>query len=130
MRAVQITEFGGPEVLNVVDLADPVPSASQVLIEVDRAGVNYADTHHTENTYLAPSSLPLVPGGEVVGRTPDGRRVVALLNGGGGYAQRAVADLPLTVDVPDGVDDTTALAFVVQGSTAWLLLRKSTHLEA
>lgn len=130
MRAVQVTEFGGPEVLNLVELPDPEPGDGQVLVEIDRAGVNYADTHQAENSYLAPSTLPLVPGGEVVGRTPDGRRVVALLNGGGGYAQRAVADLPLTVDVPEGVDDTTALAFVVQGSTAWLLLRKSTHLEA
>ncbi|GAA1988782.1 zinc-binding dehydrogenase [Amycolatopsis minnesotensis] len=116
--------------LNLVELPDPEPGDGQVLVEIDRVGVNYADTHQAENSYLSPSSLPLVPGGEVVGRTPDGRRVVALLNGGGGYAERAVADLPVAVDVPDGVDDTTALSFIVQGSTAWLLLRRSTHLEA
>jgi NADPH2:quinone reductase len=128
MRAVQITEFGGPEVLNVVELPDPVPSAGQVLIEVDRAGVNFADTHHTENTYLAPTTLPLVPGGEVVGRTPEGRRVVALV-GSGGYAERAVAHGFLAFDVPDAVDDLTALALIVQGTTAHLLLRRSVHLE-
>src|SRR6188472_1446599 len=128
MRAVQITEFGGPEVLNVVELPDPVPSAGQVLIEVDRAGINYADTHHTENTYLAPTTLPLVPGGEVVGRTPDGRRVVALV-GSGGYAERAVAEGFMSFEVPDAVDDLAALAMIVQGTTAWILLRRSVHLD-
>jgi NADPH:quinone reductase len=46
MRAVQITRFGGPEVLDVVDLPDPVPSDGQQLFDVSTAGVNYADTHH------------------------------------------------------------------------------------
>ncbi|RSN09071.1 NADPH:quinone reductase [Streptomyces sp. WAC 05977] len=129
MRAVQVTEFGGPEVLNLVDLPDPVPGPGQQLVEVDRIGVNYADTHQAENSYLAPSKLPLVPGGEIVGRTADGKRVVALLNGGGGYAERAVADEVTSFDVPDGIDDLTALSFIVQGTTASLLLRKSAHLE-
>ncbi|WP_158889284.1 quinone oxidoreductase family protein [Amycolatopsis anabasis] len=128
MRAVQVTEFGGPEVLTPVDLPDPVPGAGQLLIEVDHAGVNYADTHQAENSYLAPSKLPLVPGGEVVGRTADGRRVVALIDGGG-YAERALGNPATAFDVPDGVDDLTALAFIVQGVTAWVLLRKNAHLE-
>ena len=46
MRAVQITRFGGPEVLDVVDLPDPVPGEGQRLYEVSSAGVNFADTHH------------------------------------------------------------------------------------
>lgn len=129
MRAVQVTEFGGPEVLNLVDLPDPVAGPGQQLVQVDRIGVNYADTHQAENSYLAPSKLPLVPGGEIVGRTADGKRVVALLNGGGGYAERAVADDVTSFGVPDGVDDLTALSFIVQGTTASLLLRKSAHLE-
>jgi NADPH2:quinone reductase len=128
MRAVQITEFGGPEVLTLVDLPDPAPGDGQLLVRVDRVGVNYADTHHAENSYLAKVTLPLVPGGEVVGRTPDGRRVVAIV-GSGGYAQLAVADEGAAFDVPDAIDDVTALAMVVQGTTAWLLLRKSVHLE-
>ncbi|MFC3451267.1 quinone oxidoreductase family protein [Amycolatopsis speibonae] len=129
MRAVQVTEFGGPEVLNLVDLPDPVPGPGQLLVEVDRIGINYADTHQAENSYLAPSKLPLVPGGEVVGRTPDGKRVVSLLNGGGGYAERAAVEEATSFGVPDGVDDLTALSFIVQGTTASLLLRKSAHLE-
>lgn len=128
MRAVQVTEFGGPEVLENVELPDPEPGPGQVVIDVDHVGVNYADTHQAENSYLAPTRLPLVPGGEVVGRA-NGKRVVALLNSGG-YAEKAVADQRALVPVPDGIDDVTALSFVVQGSTAWLLLRKSAHLEA
>jgi NADPH:quinone reductase len=46
MRAVQITRFGGPEVLDVVDLPDPVPGPGQQLYEASAAGVNFADTHH------------------------------------------------------------------------------------
>jgi NADPH2:quinone reductase len=126
MRAVKITEFGGPEVLNVVDLPDPVPAEGQLLVEVSRAGVNYADTHHVENSYLAPATLPLVPGAEVVG-TVDGRRVLAIV-GSGGYAERAAAFPQTVFDLPSTVDDVTALALAIQGTTAWLLLRRSVHL--
>jgi NADPH:quinone reductase-like Zn-dependent oxidoreductase len=47
MRAVQLTRFGGPEVLDVVDLPDPIPAAGEQLFEVSRCGVNVADTHHS-----------------------------------------------------------------------------------
>ncbi len=129
MRAIQITQFGGPEVLTLADVPDPTVGGGQILIHVDRAGVNYADTHQAENSYLSPSNLPMVVGGEVVGRTDNGRRVVALLDGGG-YAELAAAHEMMTFDVPDHVDDTAALAMIVQGVTAWLLLRKSTHMES
>ncbi len=127
MRAVQITEFGGPEVLRLTELPDPEPGPGQTLIEVSRGGINYADTHHVENSYLAPTNLPLVPGGEVAGRTADGRRVVALV-GEGGYAERAVAPDGLIFDIPDGVTDGQALALVAQGLTAWHLLRTITRM--
>lgn len=128
MRAIQITEFGGPEVLTLADLPDPVASDGLTLIDVDTAGINYADTHQAEDSYLAPQQLPLVPGAEVVGRDPDGRRVVALLSGGG-YAERALAHPSVTFPLPDAVDDLTALALVLQGTTAWHLLRTSAHLR-
>lgn len=129
MRAVQITQFGGPEVLTVTELPDPSPTQGQVLVHVDRAGVNYADTHQVEDSYLAPSTLPLVPGAEVVGHTPDGRRVLALV-GAGGYAERALAVPSMVFELPPRIDDTTALALAVQGTTAWVLLRRSVHMEA
>ncbi|MDQ1689787.1 MAG: NADPH:quinone reductase [Frankiaceae bacterium] len=128
MRAIQITEFGGPEVLQLVELPDPDVPEGFVGIEVSAAGVNYADTHQTEDSYLAKQTLPLIPGGEAVGRTSDGRRVVALLSGGG-YAQKAVAHPSAAFDVPDEVSDGQALSLVLQGLTAWHLLRTSTRMQ-
>jgi NADPH2:quinone reductase len=127
MRAVQIEEFGGPEVLHVVDLPKPEPGDGELLIEVARAGINFADTHQRENTYLARYEVPLVLGGEVAGTTPDGRRVVALLRQGG-YAEYAVAPEATVFPIPDGVDDGAALALIIQGLTAWHLYRTSARL--
>ena len=76
--------------LQVVDLPKPEPGEGEVLIEVSRAGMNFADTHQRENSYLARYEVPLVLGGEVVGTTPDGQRVVALM-ATGGYAEYAIA---------------------------------------
>ncbi|WNI19067.1 quinone oxidoreductase family protein [Actinacidiphila sp. ITFR-21] len=129
MRAIQITQFGGPEVLSEAELPDPVAGPGLLLVDVTSAGVNYADTHTVENSYLARATLPLVPGAEVVGRTPDGRRVVAVTQNGG-YAQKAVAEEHLALDVPDAVTDAQALAVVVQGLTAWHLLRTCARLAA
>ncbi len=79
MKAIQIEEFGGPEVMRLTEVPDPEPAEGEVVVEVARAGINFADTHVTRNDYLAKQELPLIPGGEVAGRTPDGRRVAALL---------------------------------------------------
>jgi NADPH2:quinone reductase len=128
MRAIQVTEFGGPEVLVETELQDPRPTDGMVLLETSAAGINYADTHQTENSYLAAAELPMIPGAEVVGATPDGRRVVALV-GSGGYAERVLAAPMFTYDVPDGVDDGQALAIILQGTTAWHLLRTCAHLK-
>ena len=129
MRAVQIQEFGGPEVLELVDLPVPVPAEHEVLIRVSRAGMNFADTHQRHNVYLAKQELPLVPGGEVAGvREDTGERVVAL-TGTGGYAEYATAPASLTFPVPDGVDDGTALGLLIQGLTAWHLYRTSAQLR-
>jgi NADPH:quinone reductase len=127
MRAIQITDFGGPEVLELAELPEPEPGPGEILIDVDAAGVNYADTHQAEDSYLVPTRLPLVPGAEVVGRTPDGQRVVALLNHGG-YAAKAVAQAATTFPLPDGVDNGQALALALQGTTAWHILRTSARL--
>jgi NADPH2:quinone reductase len=129
MQAIQVQEFGGPEVLELREVADPAPADGLELIDVTAAGINYADTHQTENSYLAPTQLPLIPGAEVVGTIGGERRVVALLPAGGGYAERALAPPQTTVDVPDGVGDGEALAMVLQGLTAWHLLRTSARLQ-
>jgi NADPH2:quinone reductase len=128
MRAIQITEFGGPEVLKLVELPDPIAEDGQVLVEVDSAGVNFADTHAVENSYLAAQQLPMIPGGEVVGRLPDGTRVSGMAMGGG-YCEKAPVYPQLSFPLPDAVSDGEALALMIQGLTAWHLLRTSTHLQ-
>ena len=130
MRAIQISEFGGPEVLRLVELPDPQPTGRLDVYDVHAAGINYGDTHQAEDSYLAPQKLPMVPGGEFVGVGPDGRRVVGLLLAGGGYAEKVLTVPALTWPVPDGVSDEAALTVVVQGSTAWHLLHTCTHLAA
>lgn len=123
MRAIQMTEFGGPEVLKLAELPVPRPADGEALIRVSRAGLNFADTHTRTNSYVQKATLPLVPGGEVAGvREDTGERVVAL-TGTGGYAEHAVAPLDRVFPIPDALDDGTALAMIVQGTTAWHLYR-------
>jgi NADPH2:quinone reductase len=128
MRAVQIQQFGGPEVLEVVDLPEPEPGADEALVEVARAGMNFADTHQRENDYLAKAELPLIPGGEIAGRTPDGRRVAAML-ANGGYAERVVVPRAALIPIPDEVTDEQAAGVLLQGLTAWALLTVSARHE-
>jgi len=129
MKAIQITKFGGPEVMEYLELADPVIKGSEELITVTAIGINYADTHQTENSYLSKQELPLVPGIEVVGTTADGRRVLTPV-GAGGYAQLASVHPRAMIEVPTGVSDQQALCMLVQGSTAWHILKTVGHIKA
>jgi NADPH:quinone reductase len=125
-----MTEFGGPEVLRPAELQTPRAGPGEALIRVTRAGVNFADTHTRTNSYVRKATLPLVPGGEVAGVLQDsGERVVAL-TGTGGYAEYAVAPRAHVFPIPAGLDDGTALALLVQGTTAWHLYRTAGRVAA
>jgi NADPH2:quinone reductase len=137
VRAIRISEWGGPEVLELVEDA-PVPETGEhsVLVRVTAAGVNFADTHARENSYLARYELPLIPGAEVAGVVERdgagftaGERVVSLV-GTGGYAEYAAAPAATTFRVPEGVSDATALALLLQGLTAWHLYRTCARVAA
>ena len=128
MKAIQITKFGGPEVLQYVELKDPTPSENDELIDVSCIGINYADTHQTENSYLSKQELPLIPGLEVVGTTQSGRRVLASATTGG-YAQKVIANKAMCIDIPYGVSDEQAVAMLVQGTTAWHILKTMAHIQ-
>src|SRR5688572_9003511 len=99
MRAIQITEFGGPEVLQLRELPDPVAEHGMHVIDVATAGVNYADTHQTDDSYLSPTTLPAIPGSEVVGTTPDGVRVAAFTTTGG-YAEKSAVHPLMSFPLP------------------------------
>ena len=132
MKAIQITKFGGPEVMQYLDLPDPkldpIAGKDEVVIDVTSIGINYADTHQTENSYLSAQTLPLVPGIEVTG-IADGKRVLAPV-ASGGYAQKAIASKRALIEIPDGVTDNQALCMLVQGSTAWHILKTVGHVKA
>jgi NADPH:quinone reductase len=129
MRAVQISAFGGPEVLELVELPTPQPAANEVLIQVTAAGVNFADTHQRGNQYVAEQTLPMIPGAEVAGvRADTGERVVAIVTHGG-YAEYVAAPANRVFPIPAGVDDATALALLMQGLTAWHLYRTAGRVQ-
>lgn len=128
MRAIQISEFGGPEVLEPVEVPDPVAGEGETVVTVSRTGVNFADTHASRNNYLAKQTLPFIPGVELAGVDADGRRVAAVVPGGA-YAQMAVAPQSALIPIPDGVDDDQAAALLIQGLTADALLRISADMK-
>ncbi|MFN2612490.1 MAG: zinc-binding alcohol dehydrogenase family protein [Solirubrobacterales bacterium] len=128
MKAIQVKEFGGPEVLEYTELPDPEAGDGTAVIDVARAGVNFADTHATRNDYLAEQSLPMVPGAEVAGTTADGRRVAAIA-AGGGYAEKIALPEGWLVPVPDQVSDDQAAGLLLQGLTAHALVNKCAQLR-
>ncbi|TJZ54398.1 NADPH:quinone oxidoreductase family protein [Streptomyces piniterrae] len=127
MRAMQFERFGGPEVLVEADVPEPVAGVGETLVEVEAAGVNFGDIkqiagEHTDGPYAPKVPLPHVPGMEVVGRGADGRRFLGYVAQGGYAAKTVVADRDL-VALPESVGAGEALAVLIQGLTAWHLLR-------
>ena len=130
MRAVQITAFGGPEILAPVELPDPRPGPGELLVDIAVAGVNYIDTYNRSGAY--PVDLPFVLGQEGAGRVAAlgpgdtggfavGDRV-AWANIFGGYAERVAVPADAAVAVPDAVPDDVAVGAFLQGMTAHFLV--------
>lgn len=138
MKAIQLTEFGGPEVLKYVDVERPIPKSNEVLIEVKAVGVNYADTARREGQYVVKTTLPFIPGAEVAGVVVEvgdnvtgvqvGTRVVTLIESNG-YAEYAVAHERSLIPLPDGVDFEYAVALPLQGLSAYHILKTMGRVE-
>ena len=120
MRAAVITEPGGPEVLKVQEVSDPVPGPDDILVDVRASALNRADTLQRQGGYPAPPGSPDdIPGlefsgvvlrtGEHVGDLQEGDRVFGLL-GGGGYASRVVTHSRMVMRIPDNLDFVQAAA--------------------
>jgi putative PIG3 family NAD(P)H quinone oxidoreductase len=126
MRAIVITTPGGPEVLRLEDVPDPVPGPGEALVEVTAAGINRADAMQREGGYPPPPGAPPYPGMECSGRIsavgPDvtgwqaGDEVCALL-GGGGYAELVAVPQGQLLPIPDRVTVTEAAALVEAACT-------------
>jgi NADPH:quinone reductase len=137
MKAVQVGVTGGPEVLRIADVAEPLAGDGELLIDIAAIGVNFIEIYQREGLYPLP--LPLTPGSEACG-------IVRQLGGGvsgfqvgdrvvsqsvkGAYAERAVVAAEKAVLVPEGVDDRHAAAVCLQGMTAHYLATSTFPLAA
>jgi NADPH2:quinone reductase len=128
MRAIVISELGGPEQMVLAEHPDPAPDNGQVLVQVAAAGVNFIDIYRRSGVY--PQPVPYVPGsegagtvvavGEDVAEFAPGDRV-AWAEGPGSYAELAAVQARQLVPVPEGVDLKAAAAVMLQGLTAHYL---------
>jgi NADPH:quinone reductase len=133
MKAVLLHAVGGPDALHVADVATPDPADGQVLVRVEAVGVNFRETQVRAGVIGGPLTGPVILGNETVGVVSAvgagadpalvGRRVVALTDGLGAYAEYVVATAADLVAVPDGLAPAEAAAVAVQGTTALGVLR-------
>lgn len=128
MKAIKIEEFGGPEVLQYTEVPDPSSKLAEIVVNVKRSGINFADTHASRNDYLAEQTLPLIPGAEISGQTNDGRRVAALL-GSGGYAEQVAVPQAQLIELPPEVDYDQGAGGLLQGLTAMALVHRCARIE-
>lgn len=141
MKAVQIHQFGTPDVLQYETVEQPVPGPGEILVKVESASVNYADIMRRGNrTYPFPTPLPFIPGSEVAGTVaalgpevagpPVGTPVFGLVgNGSAGYAQYVVTPASQIIPIPPGVSMDQAAAIPVAGTTALLITRELARLQ-
>lgn len=137
MRAIQFEATGGPEVLKLVDIAEPEPRPGQVRVRHEAIGINFIDTYH--RTGLYPVKLPCTPGGEAAGmvdavgegvtRLKVGDRV-AYCGGFGAYAEKNVVAADRAVKIPAGVESRTAAASLLKGMTVEALIRRTYPVQA
>jgi NADPH2:quinone reductase len=124
MRAVRISEHGGPDVLEVVDVSAPEPRPGQLLVDAAAVGVNYRDVYEREGSYGG--DLPAIVGVEGAGSVAGSGERVAWVSAPGSYAEQVAVDAERAVPIPDGISDELAAASLLQGITAQYL-STSTH---
>ncbi|GCE03771.1 quinone oxidoreductase family protein [Dictyobacter aurantiacus] len=139
MKAVQVSQFGGPEVLQIQEVADPSPAPNEVLIEVKATTVNRLDLFQRDGS--RPVKLPFTPGLEAAGVVLQegngfraGERVLTTrasqARGGGGYASRLAVPAADLARIPEGVSFEQAVAAGLASSTAWGSLFDLGHLQS
>lgn len=128
MKAIRVSQTGGTEVLQYVDIEKPAPGAGEALVRIEAIGVNFIDVYHRTGLYKMP--LPFTPGSEAVGIVEAVGDGVDLIKKGdrvayamvrGAYAEYAIAPADKLVPLPDAIDAKTAAAAMLQGMTAHYL---------
>jgi NADPH:quinone reductase len=137
VKAIQVQEYGGPEVLSYTDVEVAPPGAGEVRVRHNAIGVNFIDTYFRTGQYQAPA-LPFTPGsegagivvaaGEGVTDFQPGERV-AYAGSLGSYAEERNIPAQFLVKIPEGVSDETAAAMMLKGLTAQYLLRRTYRVE-
>ena len=132
MKAVRIKQFGGPEVMSLVDMDMPDLQTGQALVQVESAGVNYIDTYQRSGLYEIPlpATLGLEAAGTVAEITPGISRFavgdrVAYTNVAGAYAEYAAVPIDRLVSLPDTISFDQGAASMLQGCTAHYLCRST-----
>lgn len=136
-KAIQITEFGGPDVLRLVDVTVGDPGPGQVRVRHHACGINFIDVYQRTGLYQNP--LPLIPGGEGAGLVEAvgegvahlavGDRVAYAAPRPGGYCQQRVLDATHVCRLPDEIDFETGAAMMLKGLTVEYLLRRTLPVE-
>lgn len=120
MKAIQVRNPGGPEVLQYVDVAKPEPRDGEALVRIEAVGVNYIDVYHRTGSYKLP--LPFIPGSEAAGVIEETGERVAYAMVPGAYAGYAAVPREKLVPLPQAIDARTAAAVMLQGMTAHYLV--------
>lgn len=128
MRAIEISESGGPDVLRIAERPTPVPGAGEVLVKVVAAGVNRPDVHQRRGGYAPPPGVTDIPGMEIAGHVEAvgpgvsswkiGDALCALV-AGGGYAEYCTAPEPQCLPIPAGSSMSEAAAIPETFFTVW-----------
>lgn len=137
MKAIQVSQTGGPDVLTLVDLPTPTPKPNEALVEIKASGVNFIDVYFREGRY--PTPLPFINGqegaGVVTGVGSDVTNVrvgdrVAYTSSLGSYAEFAAVPSARLVKIPDALSFEQAAAAMLQGMTAHYLLYSTYKLQS
>lgn len=136
MKAIQVDQVGGPEVLTLVDLTNPTPKPNEAIVQIKAIGVNFIDVYFREGRY--PTSLPFTAGQEAAGEVTEvGSEVTTVLPGDrvaycgvlGSYAEYAAVSADRLVNIPDELDFDQAAAVMLQGMTAHYLTHSTYPLK-
>jgi NADPH2:quinone reductase len=136
MKAIQVAQTGGPEVLTLVDLPVPTPKANEAVVKIEASGVNFIDVYFREGRY--PSPLPFINGQEAAGVVTEVGSEVTNLKAGdrvaytsslGSYAEYAAVPAARLVKIPGALSFEQAAAAMLQGMTAHYLLFSSYKLQ-
>lgn len=137
MKAIQVSQVGGPEALQYVDVPTPQPKPNEALVKIQAAGLNFVDVYYREGRY--PAQTPFIPGSEMAGEVTEvGSEVkgfkpgdrVAQTNVMGSYAEYQAVPAEKLVKIPDGITYEQAAAIMLQGATVHYLVRSTFPLKS